>query len=153
MTHSPPEDLIPLTIERFWEIIPPLWGEVKKHVRGTATGQFGISEEQFHILRHVRRGIGSASELAQVKQISRSAISQALDALVEKGLLTRCQESDDRRFVRLELTPLGNDMLNAIFVQNRSWMAEKLQSLTPVELRQVIQALELLKTTFSPDDL
>ena len=67
-------------IDRFWETIPPLWGMIRTHIRGEATKNFDISVEQFHILRHVRRGTGSISELATAKNISRPAISLALIA-------------------------------------------------------------------------
>jgi MarR family transcriptional regulator, 2-MHQ and catechol-resistance regulon repressor len=152
MINPPPEELISLTIDRFWETIPPLWNGVKMRLRAAAAEQFGITVEQFHILRHVRKGMSSVSELAEVKQISRSAISQALDALVDKGLITRCQESGDRRYVRLELTAHGRDLLDAIFNQNRAWMAGKLQRLSPAELQQLVQAMDLLKTAFARND-
>ena len=136
-------------IDCFWETIPPAWNGVKKHVRATAAEQFGITIEQFHILRHMRKGIGSVSELAEVKQISRSAISQALDALVNKGLITRRQGVQDRRHINLELTPSGNHLLNAIFEKNRTWMAAKMSSLTADELQLLIEAMHLLKHTFA----
>ena len=153
LTPASSAELIPLTIDRFWETIPPLWHGVKMRLRAAAAEQFGITVEQFHILRHVRKGIGSVSELAEVRQISRSAISQGVDALVEKGLLTRTQELDDRRHVLLQLTPHGCDLLNAIFDQNRTWMAAKLQSLSPAELGLLLQAMDLFKTTFTRDEL
>ncbi len=71
--------------------------------------------EQFHILRHIRRGLGSVSELAEVKQISRSAISQAVDLLVERGLICRLQNAQDRRNIPLELTEAGNSLLDTIW--------------------------------------
>ena len=91
-------------IDRFWETIPPLWGTIRQHIRAQATSQFDISVEQFHVLRYVRRGPNSISDLATAKNISRPAISQAVDLLVNKGLLTRTQSSEDRRFVELSLT-------------------------------------------------
>jgi DNA-binding MarR family transcriptional regulator len=80
------DNLRELAIDRFWETVPPLWGTIRSHIRSAATGNFDISVEQFHILRHVRKGIGSISELATAKNISRPAVSQAVEALVKKGL-------------------------------------------------------------------
>lgn len=142
------EDALLLTIERFWESIPPVWNQIRGHLRSIAQEKFEISVEQFHVLRHIRRGIRSVSDLATVKQISRSAISQSVDGLVEKGLISRRPHADDRRFVELELTPSGDDMLNAIFEENRAWMIEKMSALTPEELAQMQQAFRLLKDTF-----
>ena len=142
------EEILQQMIDRFWETIPPVWNHVKKNVAMTAAEHFGITIEQFHILRHVRKGVGSVSELANVKQISRSAISQALDALVEKGLITRTHETEDRRYVKLELTPSGCDLLQAIFEKNRAWMMDQMDELSPEELDMLIQSMTLLKKTF-----
>jgi DNA-binding MarR family transcriptional regulator len=132
-------------IDRFWETVPPLWNFVRSHIRTTATSHFDITVEQFHVLRHVRRGIGSVSELATVKNISRPAISQAVDILVKKGLLTRIQSTQDRRYVELALTESGDHLLDAVFKDTREWMKGRMQSLTGDELEIISKALEIMK--------
>ena len=113
-------------IDRFWETVPPLWNTVRSHLRSAATVNFDITVEQFHILRHVRRGIGSISELATAKNISRPAISQAVEILVKKKFLTRVQSTQDRRYVELALTETGNALLDAVFKDTRGWMKERI---------------------------
>jgi MarR family transcriptional regulator, 2-MHQ and catechol-resistance regulon repressor len=138
------------TIELFWETIPPSWRCIRKKIHGVASESFGITVEQFHILRHIRKGKGSVSELADEKQISRSAISQAVDILVEKGLIQRSQSPDDRRWVHLELTPDGDELLNAIFKETHRWMKTKMDSLSPDDLEVMRRAMLLFKNTFLP---
>jgi len=142
------DEMLLQTIDRFWESIPPVWNQIRGHLRSIAQEKFEISVEQFHVLRHIRRGIRSVSDLATVKQISRSAISQSVDGLVDKGLITRRQHAEDRRFVELELTPSGDDMLNAIFDENRAWMIEKLSALSPEEHETMQRAFQSLKAAF-----
>jgi DNA-binding MarR family transcriptional regulator len=132
-------------IDRFWETIPPLWGMIRTHIRAEATKNFDISVEQFHILRHVRRGTGSVSELATAKNISRPAISQAVEVLVKKGLLTRVQSTQDRRFVELTLTDAGNKLLDTVFQETRGWMKERMSPLSLDELETVAKAMGALK--------
>jgi len=132
-------------IDRFWETVPPLWGTVRTHIRTEATTNFDITVEQFHILRHVRRGTGSVSELATAKNISRSAISQAVDLLVKKGLLTRVQSTQDRRFVELALTEAGNELLDKLFKETRGWMKERMSGLSAEELTTIASAMISLK--------
>jgi len=132
-------------IDRFWETVPPLWNFVRSHIRATATTQFDITVEQFHVLRHVRRGSGSVGELATAKGISRPAISQAVDILVNKGLLTRVQSTQDRRYVELALTSEGNHLLDAVFKETREWMKERMQSLTAQELESIAKAMDVMK--------
>src|SRR5512144_2987732 len=90
-------DRLKTTIDTVWATLPPVWNRIRENIRSIAEQQYGVSVEQYHILRHIRKGLTSVSELAQVKQISRSAISQAVDVLVERGLISRRQNEQDRR--------------------------------------------------------
>src|SRR5512147_2737659 len=121
-------------IDRFWETVPPLWSFVRSHIRATATTNFDITVEQFHVLRYVRRGKDCMSELAVAKNISRPAISQAVDILVNKGLLRRAQSTQDRRYVELSLTDSGNALLDTVFKETRGWMKEHMHALSADEL-------------------
>ena len=138
------EKLRDQAIDRFWETIPPVWNLVRSYIRGTATGNFDITVEQFHVLRYVRRGM-SISELATAKNISRPAISQAVDLLVKKGLLNREQSTQDRRYVNLTLTDTGNALLDAVFNETRTWMKSHLDQLTNEDLESIAKAMEALK--------
>jgi DNA-binding MarR family transcriptional regulator len=146
---STTEQLIPDAIEAFWSTIPPVWNRIKGNVRAIAVEHYGISVEQFHILRHIRRGLTSVSELAEVKQISRSAVSQAVDILVERGLICRRQNALDRRNIPLELTDSGNKLLDTIWEKNRAWMRSQMISLTTQDLYTLTCAMEILARTFS----
>jgi DNA-binding MarR family transcriptional regulator len=141
----PSQEKYDQAIDRFWETVPPLWDFVRSHIRATATTQFDITVEQFHVLRHVRRGIGSVGELATAKGISRPAISQAVDILVHKGLLTRVQSTHDRRYVELALTSEGNHLLDTVFKETREWMKRRMQSLTAQELERIAKAMDIMK--------
>jgi DNA-binding MarR family transcriptional regulator len=142
------EQLIPVAIEAFWSTVPPVWNRVKGNVRAIAVEHYDISVEQFHILRHIRRGLTSVSELAEVKQISRSAISQAVDILVARGLICRRQNALDRRNIPLELTESGNALLDTIWEKNRAWMKSQMVSLTEPDLHIITAAMEILTRTF-----
>ena len=138
------EQLQDRAIDGFWETVPPLWSTVRSHIRTAAMGKFDITVEQFHVLRHVRRGIGSVSELAAVKNISRPAISQAVEVLVNKGMLTRLQNVQDRRYVELTLTEAGNSLLDVVYEETCGWMKERMKALTADELKTISRAMEAL---------
>jgi DNA-binding MarR family transcriptional regulator len=142
---SPTAKTLELTLDRFWETVPPLWSQIRAHIRSVATESFDLSVEQFHILRYIRRGRWSVSELAQAKNISRPAISQGVDMLVNKGLVTRTTHPDDRRYVELALTQEGNALLDAVFQNTRAWMLTRLAALSQDELENVDHAMESLK--------
>ena len=148
MLESITQELVSQSIDRFWECIPSAWSHVRTNLNEIASENFDISYEQFTILRHIRRGRKSISELADVKQISRPAISQSVDLLVDRGLISRKQNTQDRRWVELELTQNGNEMLNTIYEKNGEWMEQKLSVLSQDELRFLLSGLEALKKTF-----
>lgn len=139
--------LLAQAIELFWETIPPLWSGIRAHIRSVAAENFDITVEQFHVLRLIRKGKRTMGELAAARNISRPAVSQAVDMLVNKGLVTRTDLAADRRCVRLELTPDGGTLLEAVFQNTREWMSTKLVALNPQELRVVMQAMEALQKT------
>jgi len=139
------EPLRDQAVDRFWETLPPLWNFIRSHIRATATSNFDITVEQFHVLRYVRRGVTSMSDLAVAKNISRPAISQAVDVLVKKGLLTRVQSTQDRRVVDLALTDEGSALLETVFKENREWMKERMSNLTATELKLILNATEVMK--------
>lgn len=135
-------------IDQFWDTVPRVWNIIRGHVRQIAAEQFDISVEQFHVLRHIRKGLTSVKDIAEARQISRPAVSQAAETLVEKGLITRREAADDRRYVHLALTPAGDALLNQIFQQNRAWMQEKMAALSEAELARITEGLKLLKAAF-----
>ncbi len=132
-------------LDRFWETVPPLWGQIRAHIRVAATEEFRISVEQFQIVRLIRAGKTSVSEIADARNISRPAVSQTVDTLVNRGLLTRTQDTDDRRHMNLALTPSGTQLLDAVFENTRSWMRERMAGFSEGDLQSIIRGLEALK--------
>lgn len=137
-------------VDIFWETFPPFWHSIRAHIRHMAAEQFEISVEQFHILRHIRRGHGSVSELAEAKNISRPAISQGVNALVNKGLIVRAPDPRDRRHVQLALTDSGDVLLDTIFKDTHQWMMQMLAPLSDEELQLLAQAMQSLRKANNP---
>ncbi len=142
------EETMQQAIDRLWETVPWVWSQIRANVRAIARERYGISVQQFRVLRHICRGVHSASELALACQTSRPAISQCVEALVGKGLVTRRQSTRDRRYVELELTPGGSAMLDAIFDENRRWLRQKLGSQSPEAIGNILVGMQALKNAF-----
>jgi DNA-binding MarR family transcriptional regulator len=134
--------------ERFWEAVPTVWDRVRDNLRSAATSHFNITVEQFRILRHIRRGNNTVGQLADARQISRSAISQTVELLVVKGYVSRQERVADRRYVRLDLTDKGTELLDTAYAENHKWIMNKLSSLSPDELNCMLQGLEPMKKAF-----
>jgi DNA-binding MarR family transcriptional regulator len=140
-------EILRQTVETFWECFPPFWHRVRGHIRDVAAERFDITVEQFHILRHIRKGRASVSELAEAKNISRPAISQAVDVLVHKGLIVRSTGLRDRRHIQLTLTVEGDTLLDAVSEEARKWMMGVLSVLDDDELRSLTHSMQSLKKT------
>jgi DNA-binding MarR family transcriptional regulator len=132
-------------VDGFWEAFPPLWRSVTAHIRQVAAEQFDISVEQFHILRHIRRGCNSVSALADTRGISRPAVSQSVELLVNRGLVARTTDPLDRRHVKLDLTAEGNALMDAAFGDTRQWMMDKFNLLSAAEIQALSLSMESLK--------
>jgi DNA-binding MarR family transcriptional regulator len=148
-----PQASVGRTVDILLDTLPPVWDRIRSNLRAAGTGKFGITLEQFHILRHIRRGCQSVGELAEKKQISRSAVSQAVEGLVAKGLVTRRQESEDRRCVLLELSPRASEVLDANYEENRLWMMGQMAGLSREELQTIQSAMDILGKTFTPGEI
>lgn len=137
--------LLEQTLDKFWETIPPLWGYIRAHIRAVATENFEISVEQFHILRFIRRGYQTVSDLADARNISRPAVSNGVDALVQKGLVARTPDQEDRRRISLSLTAAGNALLDSVFQNTREWMKASMVDLSAEELDAAVRGMEVLQ--------
>jgi DNA-binding MarR family transcriptional regulator len=146
MPNQPTE--VEQVIDKFWESIPPAWRETRNTIRRVAVEQFSMTVGQFQALRRIRKGIDTVSALAEANRTSRSAVSKAVDVLVNKGLVSRLVDEKDRRHVHLTLTPEGQRLLEAVYAQAESWLRDKFQSLSLDELALLRDALPILQKIF-----
>jgi len=114
-------------IDQYWETVPFVWGLIHSHMRSIVMDRFDISIGQFYVYAiferaHLRR------DIADARQISRPAISQEVDLLVEKGLITRQQEADDGALSTWHLLQRERFCSNKLFTLNRTWMKERWRS-------------------------
>ena len=75
---------------------------------------FGLTQEQFNVLRILRGQKGKAISLKEVTQrmLDKSSnTSRIVDRLKRKGLVTRSECTEDRRLVDLVITEMGLDLL------------------------------------------
>ena len=141
------QELLQDTIDKFWRVIPPIWRHTRSRVHQIASDKYEITGAQFNILRAIHHGKQSVSDLARFGHISRPAISRTVDSLTSSGLVSRQQDSEDRRHVRLSLTEAGRDLLHGLHGDTHAWMADRLRKLSKDELEIVARALDLIDNT------
>jgi DNA-binding MarR family transcriptional regulator len=138
-----------LLIDKFWESVPPAWRQTRTQIHRIAVEKHHMTEEQFQVLRRIRKGSASVSALAEAGGTSRSAVSKAVDALVNKGLVSRRQDPADRRNIPLALTDEGQRVLEAVFSEAETWLSARFARLTADEVEILLKGLEYLRKAFT----
>ncbi|MGB4137883.1 MAG: MarR family winged helix-turn-helix transcriptional regulator [Microbacterium sp.] len=99
--------------------------------------EFGLSYRQMRILKHIAAGVTSGTELGRIFGVTAPAISETLESLFKKDLVTRSPHESDRRAILLGLTPKGEEM-NARAQQSERRLAhELLEMLSPEEIEHL----------------
>ncbi len=121
--------------------------DVLDHAIERALAPFGISHQQFNVLR-ILRGAGDAGlptlEIAD-HMVSRSPnITRLLDKLVAKKFARRIRSRQDRRVVVISLTSQGEEILADLnLVIDRTF--EKFPHLTQAEMQSLLQVLDRVR--------
>jgi DNA-binding MarR family transcriptional regulator len=147
-SQAPISEEVQQAIDRFWAVFPSVWHQVRAHIHHEVVYDAVITVSQFHLLRRIHQGVDSVSELASAGHISLPAISRMVDVLANKGLVSRAQDPQDRRRVRLALTDKGENLLKTTFGDTHHWMSDKLAALDADELETIVQGMEALKKAF-----
>jgi DNA-binding MarR family transcriptional regulator len=95
------------------------------------------------------KGRSSLSEAAESLCVSRPQMSVIVDRLVEKGLIERTRDEDDRRVSWIALTPAGRAALQEALDSASERLRELLAPLAPEELASIKASLERLVAVLS----
>jgi DNA-binding MarR family transcriptional regulator len=92
-----------------------------------------------------RLGPSTPGELAVAEAVQPPSITRIANALEENQLVERLVVSDDRRSVKLRLTPKARRLLQTIRDRRTAWLADRFAELAPGQvddLQRGIAALE-----------
>lgn len=132
-------------LELFWQTIPPIWHANRTLTHQITMDEFNITPAQFHTLRRLSEGIHSVSDLADCMRLSRPNVSRTVDELVERGLVQRRRDPQDRRNILLSLTPKGISSIHTLHEKIGRQIIGRLAILNEneiTELRRGLQALQ-----------
>jgi DNA-binding MarR family transcriptional regulator len=135
------EDLLQMLIQQIMSIM--------RHVRhGIPLDQPALSPPQVHILFIISRrqeGI-SVKDLAERAGVTPGAITQFVDALVEKGLVMREGDPNDRRIVILKQTQFARDQFEKFRKAHLESFRRLFEVLSDDELKQLITLITRINT-------
>jgi DNA-binding MarR family transcriptional regulator len=87
----------------------------------------------------------SLAQLAAAEQVKPPTMSRIVDALVERGLITRIAKPGDRRSVEIAATPEGIQLLNAGRERRVGALVSRLRKLADSERRALARGVEILE--------
>ena len=106
----------------------------------------GLSAPRLSALSSVvQSGPMSLAELAAAEQVKPPTMSRIVDALVERGLISREPRPGDRRSVRINATREGVQLLNAGREQGVGALVTRLATLADSERRALARGIEILE--------
>jgi DNA-binding MarR family transcriptional regulator len=132
----------------FLEAIPSLMCQLRNELSETDSG---LTIAQFRCLKMVQRSADvSLGDLADANGVSPPAMSKLVDGLVEAKLLERQPAVDDRRRLKLTLTPAGKRKLDLVGERLKSQLASLLAALPANELATLEHALAHVNEALRP---
>src|SRR4051812_11517899 len=72
----------------------------------------GLTLSQLEVLGEVSRGVSPPAELANRLHVRVQSLTDSINELMGRGLVSRRPDDDDRRRQLIELTPAGSALLN-----------------------------------------
>ncbi|WP_235888025.1 MarR family winged helix-turn-helix transcriptional regulator [Neobacillus paridis] len=87
--------------------------QVHKKAESLIKEQIGndLTNDQHYILRYIDQSEScTPTELADVFEVNKSAITAIVNRMADKGLIERTRDLNDRRVVYLTLTPEGKEL-------------------------------------------
>jgi DNA-binding MarR family transcriptional regulator len=90
----------------------------------------------------------SIKKLAEQFGISSSATTQLVSAMVDDGLLSRTEDTLDRRLVRIDLTLAGKKRLELAREARAQMMARMFEPLTDEELAELVRLQQKMAGAF-----
>ena len=72
----------------------------------------GLSMREVHVLLFLANhpGQDTARDVAELRGLAKSQVSQAVEVLTGRGILARRADGEDRRIIHLDITPAGRPL-------------------------------------------
>jgi DNA-binding MarR family transcriptional regulator len=126
-------------VRRLLDVAPRL---MRLETHRLASLPTSLTHRQYRILQRVGQGATSSTLISRRANVSLAAISESVEALSRRGLISREQDLADRRANRLALTERGHEAWQAAEVALDELSRELSHSLPPRVLRHALRAIE-----------
>lgn len=88
-------------------------------------GRFDMGATDFGVLEALlHKGPLTVTQLGEKVLLTSGSMTAAIDRLVARGLVTRCDDAKDRRARIIKLTPEGHELIERAFAEHREAMEQ-----------------------------
>ena len=108
-----------------------------------------LSFSQYITLKKLALGATSATELARAAELNPGAMTRLIDKLIERGLVERHADPDDRRVVRIRLSEQGEAIWRDIDQCGNRVRERAMSGMDEAERLQFIRVLEQVRDNLS----
>ena len=95
--------------------------------------QMNITETAVISFLYNNPGKDTAADIVELRMLSKGAVSQSVESLIQKKLLEREQDTKDRRRIHLSLTPAANPITQEIEKAQKGFRDKVFQGFTEEE--------------------
>ena len=95
--------------------------------------QMNITETAVISFLYNNPGKDTAADIVELRMLSKGAVSQAVESLIQKKLLEREQDTKDRRRIHLSLSPAANPITQEIEKAQKGFRDKVFQGFTEEE--------------------
>ncbi len=132
---------------RLWLRLLTCSNLIEREVRARLRASFGTTLPRFDLLAQLDRAPDGLTmgEVSSRLMVSNGNVTGLTDALEREGLVSRAPEPDDRRSLRIRLTPSGKRAFDAITPTHEEWIDMMMNGLTRREMANLLELLGKLK--------
>lgn len=120
-------------------------------------GAHGLERWEFDVLATLRRSGGetglTAGDLNRAAMVTSGAITNRIDRLAARDLVQRTPDPDDRRSIRVQLTPTGRALVDDLLSGHMANEERILAALSPADREQLVALLRTLSESLGDTSL
>lgn len=141
-----PAALVDQCAQAVMDTVPPVMRVIRAEVRRQGAPHFSIPQLRTLAFLHRRPG-ACLFHLAEYLGVSRPTASTLVERLVQRGMVARATNPEERRRVALTLTPAGARHFRQARQSAQTWMAAVLAKQSVTTLRRITEGMSLLDKT------
>ena len=124
---------------------------IEREVRQNLRERFDTTIARFDLLSQLDRAPKGLTmgELSSRLMVTNGNVTGLTDALFREGLVSRVPEPDDRRSLRIRLTPAGKRFFDAMTPVHEGWIDRLMAGLTRAEMAHLLELLGRLKRSLA----